>query len=52
MIQKKKNLEYGLHELCKRFTDEEAGAAANGRVIARVFTTWDAFEGVVWRDTV
>jgi len=36
MIQKKKNLEYGLHELCKRFTDEEAGAAADGSV-ARVF---------------
>ena len=38
-------------QLCKGFTDKEAGAAANGRVIARVFTR-DACEGVVWRGTV
>jgi len=31
--------------LCKRFTDEEAGATASGEVIARVFTR-DACEVV------
>ena len=37
--------------LCKGFTDEEAGATASGRVIARVITR-DACEGAVCRGAV